>query len=63
MEANHPVSRLPVADIGHLFITLKEKGSGRLLGFKVILNSRNVSYEGVSVNSFEELTKEILAIS
>ncbi len=28
----------------------------------ILLNSRNVSYEGVSVNSFEELAKEILAI-
>ena len=28
----------------------------------ILLNSRNESYEGVSVNSFEELAKEILAI-
>lgn len=28
----------------------------------VLLNSRNILYDGVSVNSFEELTKEILAI-
>ena len=28
----------------------------------ILLNSRNVSYEGVSVNNFVELTKEILAI-
>ena len=33
------------------------------LGMKpVLLNSRNVSYEGISVNSFEELAKEVLAI-
>ena len=28
----------------------------------ILLNSRNVSYKGVSVNSFEELTKEILEV-
>ena len=28
----------------------------------ILLNSRNESYEGVSVNSFDELAKEILAI-
>ena len=28
----------------------------------VLLNSRNVSYEGASVNNFDELAKEILAI-
>ena len=28
----------------------------------ILLNSRNVSYKGVSVNSFEELTKEILKV-
>ena len=28
----------------------------------ILLNSRNVSYEGVSVDSFDELAKEILAI-
>lgn len=28
----------------------------------ILLNSRNVSYEGVSVNSLDELAKEILAV-
>ena len=28
----------------------------------VLLNSRNVSYQGVSVDSFDELAKKILAI-
>ena len=28
----------------------------------ILLNSRNESYEGVSVNSFDEVAKEILAI-
>jgi putative hydrolase of the HAD superfamily len=37
--------------------------AAKKLGMKpVLLNSRNVSYEGISVNSFEELTKEVLAI-
>ena len=37
--------------------------AAKKLGMKpVLLNSRNVSYEGISVNSFEELAKEVLAI-
>ncbi len=28
----------------------------------ILLNGRNVSYEGVSVNSLDELAKEILAV-
>ena len=38
--------------------------AAKKLGMKtVLLNSRNVSYQGVSVDSFDELAKEILAIS
>lgn len=37
--------------------------AAKKLGMKpVLLNSRNVSYEGISVNSFEELAKEVLVI-
>ena len=37
--------------------------AAKKVGMKpILLNSRNVSYEGVSVNNFVELTKEILAI-
>ena len=37
--------------------------AAKKVGMKtVLLNSRNVSYEGVSVDSFDELAKEILSI-
>ena len=37
--------------------------AAKKVGMKpILLNSRNESYEGVSVNSFDELAKEILAI-
>ena len=37
--------------------------AAKKLGMKpVLLNSRNVSYQGVSVDSFDELAKKILAI-
>ena len=38
-------------------------GASEKVGMKpVLLNSRNISYDGVSVNSFYELAKEILVI-
>ena len=37
--------------------------AAKKVGLKpILLNSRNVSYEGVSVDSFDELAKEILSI-
>ena len=36
--------------------------AAKKVGMKpILLNSRNVSYEGVSVNNFDELAKEILS--
>ena len=37
--------------------------AAKKVGMKpVLLNSRNVSYDGISVNSFDELAEEILSI-
>ena len=36
--------------------------AAKKVGMKpILLNSRNVSYEGVSVNNFDELAKEIVS--